>query len=319
MLTDLLSRFPLHRRLLLSLCVAGGTVHGQMLLIQPGTDNPTELRFNPEFVARNGLKSVAGQAWVKRNNEPMLPLDRHFLYRFNETGRLGYSNNSFGKPGSGMDTASVMYTYSPEGRLIQALHNDIHGFFALRQEYDREGRVERTRNVRLENLGTDRYHFVEGASTTISDESYRYQKLNDTVWMKTWLNDRGRPYQEELFTSDGLGYLRQVDRRNLITRKRGRITFTYDENGRLAGRSDQPDLGIQHWSTWTWTYDKAGNPLTRDLFRDGVLASHSEYLYAEGTLFLKAILTRNDETGVIDIIRYDTERQSVLAEPLPMD
>ena len=85
--------------------------HAQMLLVDPGADDPGMLHFNPEFIARNSVKSVSGQAWVKRDGRPMVPLDRHFLYRFGEGGRLGYSNNSFGKPGSGIDTASVMYSY----------------------------------------------------------------------------------------------------------------------------------------------------------------------------------------------------------------
>lgn len=302
--------------LLLAFHLAG---HAQMLLIEPGTEDPDVLRFNTGFIARNGVKSVSGQAWVKRDNRPMLPLERHFLYRFGEEGRLGYSNNSFGKPGSGIDTASVLYSYDGEGRLLQELHNDLNGYYALRNEYDRQGRPVHVSNVRLENLGGDRYRFVEGAATIISDERYEYRALNDTAWQKTWLNDRGRPYQEETFMQDRLGYLRQVERLNLITRRRGRLTFTYDEKGRLAERNEQPDLSIQHWTTWKWTYDQAGNPLTRDLLRDGILARHGEYLYAEGTLFLKAIITKNEETGVIDIIRYETERRSPLAEPLKMD
>lgn len=298
--------------------VLGMAVQAQVLLIEPGTEDPDVLRFNPEFVARNSVASVSCQAWVKRDNRPMVALDRHYLYRFNESGRLGYSNNSFGKPGTGLDTASVMYSYGSDGRLIQELHNDLHGFYALRMQYDKEGRTEHVEHVRMENLGRNRYHFVEGPSTVVSAEQYRYQALNDSMWMKTWLNDRGRPFQEELFTQDALGYLRQVDRRNLITQRRARITFHYDENGRLSERKEQADLGIQHWTTWKWTYDPAGNPLVRDLYQDDILVKHSEYLYAEGTLFLKAIITRNEGSGVIDIMRYETQRQSALAEPLNM-
>lgn len=307
---------PLRSLLFFSLFSLGAVLHAQMLLIEPGTDDADKLQFNPAFIARNSVASVSGQAWVKRDNKPMVPLDRHYLYRFNDTGRLGYSNNSFGRPGSGFDTASVMYSYTAEGRLIQELHNDLHGFYALRMQYDTEGRVEHMEHVRLENLGADRYHFTEGGATIVSDERYRHQALNDTIWMKTWLNDRGRPFQEELFTQDALGYLRQVDRRNLITQRRARVSFTYDEHGRLAERSEQPDLAIQHWSTWKWTYDPAGNPLTRDLYRDDIHVKHSEYLYADSTLFLKAVITRDEGTGVIDIIRYETRRHSALAEPL---
>lgn len=283
-------------------------VNAQMLLVEPGAEDPMLLRFDREFIARNHVTSVKGQLWVKRDGRPMLPQDRFFLYRFGDGGRVGYSNNSFGKPGSGIDTASVMYTYDDKGALLQELHNDINGYFALRLEYDTQGHPVHVKNVRLENLSSDRYRFVEGTSTIISDERFEYATLNDTAWRKTYLNDRGRPYQEETFTKDKLGYLKQIERHNLITQRRGRTTFTYDAKGRLAERSEQTDLGAQQWSTWTWTYDASGDPITRDLSRNGVLMRHSEYLYAEGTLFLKAIITKNNETGLIEVLRYETMR-----------
>ncbi len=294
--------------ILLGILTSASLAHGQVLLVDPGAEDPGLLHFNPEFIARNGIKSVSGEAWVKRDGRPMVALDRHFLYRFGEGGRLGYSNNSFGKPGTGIDTASVMYSYDSNGRLLQELHNDLHGYYALRKEYDQDGRPAHVENVRLENLSSDRYRFVEGSTTIISDERYEYITLNDTMWRKTWLNDRGRPYQEETFTKDQLGYLRSIEQRNLITQRRGRISFAYDANGRLAERQEQADLGMPQRSIWKWTYDKAGNPLTRDLLRNDVLIRHSEYLYAEGTFFLKAIITKNNETGLIDIVRYETQR-----------
>ena len=293
---------------LLGILTTAFLAQGQMLLVDPGADDPGMLHFNPEFIARNGVKSVSGQAWVKRDGRPMVALDQYFLYRFGEGGRLGYSNNSFGRPGSGIDTASVMYSYDSNGRLLQELHNDLHGYFAFRKEYDKDERAVHVENVRLENLSPDRYRFVEGSTTIISDERYEYITLNDTMWRKTWLNDRGRPYQEETFTKDQLGYLRSIKQLNLITQRRGLITFTYDAKGRLAERQEQTDLGMPQWSTWKWTYDKAGNPLTRDLLRNDVLMRHSEYLYVEGTLLLKAVITKNNETGLIDIVRYETTR-----------
>ncbi len=292
----------------LLLCALGGA-RAQMLRVEAGAADPDVLRFNPEFIARNNVVSVAGQAWVKRENKPMVALDRHFLYRFAADGKLGYANNSFGKPGSGMDTASVRYSYNAKGQLIQELRNDVHGFFALRMQYDAQGRPDHVEHVRMENAASGRYQFIEGPATVISDERFEYAQLNDTTLRKTWLNDQGRAYQEEVYTHDKLGYLRSIDRRNLITQRRGRISFTYNEQGRLSERSEQPDLGQQHWTSMQWTYDGAGNPLTRDLLRDGLLMQHTEYLYAEGSMLLKALITKNNETGAIDVVRYEVVRQ----------
>lgn len=286
----------------------GTTSHAQMLLVEAGPQDPQLVLFNPAFIARNGVKSVAGQQWKKADGRPMVAMDRYYAYRFTRDGKLDYSNNSFGHPGSGVDTASVIYTYDGEGRLQEALHNDLHGYYALRRTYDEEGREAHVEHVRIENLSTDRYRLVEGAHTRISAESFRYQWLNDTTLHKTWLNDQGRPYQEELFNYNALGYLTEISRRNLITQQRARSLFQYNAKGRLEEWSNQPDLAKQHWNNWRWTYDDAGNPLTRDLFQDGIQVEHSEYLYADGTLFLKAVLTKHLGSGLIDIVRFETAR-----------
>lgn len=294
--------------LLLAACMAQFPLAAQMLLVEPAAEDPRPVQFNPVFIARNGVKAVSGRSFVKRDGRPMHAQDRFHLYRFGQDGRLGYANNSFGHPGTGFDTASVMYSYDADGRLLQELHNDLHGYFALRKGYDGEGRVVHEAHVRLENLGTDRYRFVEGRATVVSDERLEYSVVNDTTWRRTRLNDRGRPYEEETFSRDALGYLRRIERRNLITQRRGRIAFQYDAQGRLAERHDQPDLGSENQTTWKWTYDKAGNPLTYDVLQNGVATRHTEFLYAEDTLFLKALITRQEDSGVIDVIRYTTER-----------
>lgn len=282
--------------------------HAQMLLVDPRAEDPDLLQFNSEFIARNGVKSVNGQLWTKQDGRPMLPLDRFFQYRFGAAGLVDRSFDIFGKVVNGMDTASVIYNYDKNGRCLQEIHNDLHGFYALRTEYGPEGLPVRETHVRLENLNADRSRFDAGASTVISDERYLYGAVNDTVMRKTFLNDRGRPYQEETYTMDRLGYLRTVEMQNLITQRRGRSTFTYDAKGRLAERTGQTDLAVPTTSTWRWTYDAAGNPLTRDLLHNGSLVRHGEFLYAEGTLFLKAVITKNDETGMIEVLRFDVAR-----------
>lgn len=288
--------------------MACSVLNAQMLLVDATAERPTSLTFNPDFIARNGVKSVTGQDWTKRDGRPMVARNRYYLYRFGDRGLLGYSNNSFGKPGSGVDTASVLYANGSDGRLLEELHNDPNGWYSIRREYDIGGKPVRATHVRIENLSSDRYRLEPGATTIVSDETFEYTAINDTSWRKTFMNDRGRPYQEEVYKYDRLGYLRAVEGRNLITQRMGRTTFAYDANGRLGERVDVSDLGAPHPETWRWTYDRAGNPLSRDFLRDGTPVRHSEYVYAEGTLFLKAVITRDLETGLIEMVRYETGR-----------
>ncbi len=297
-------------RSFLTVAILATALHAQaqMLLVEPGLGDPGVLQFNPAFIMRNGIAAVNAQLWTKRDGRPMQPLDRYFRYRFSTDGHLDRATHVLGKAATGMDTASILYSYSTDGRLLQELHNDVHGFYALQMEYGPDGRPVRETHVRLGGLTAALDGPGADTPTVISDERYTYAEVNDSTWRKTILNDRGRPYEEQTFIKDHLGYLRTIETRNLITQRRGSATFGYDGNGRLAKRTTQANLAIADSITWTWTYDAAGNPLACDLLRNNTLARHSEYLYAEGTLFLKAVITKDADTGLIEILRMDVVR-----------
>ena len=97
--------------------------------------------------------------------------------------------------------------------------------------------------------------------------------------------------------------------RNLITGRAGRISLRYDEKGHLAERIEQMDLNSPSTEKRIWRYDPAGNVIESDQWRDEKLHRHTEYLYEEGTLLLKATIAKDMDTGIIHIMRYTTERQ----------
>ncbi len=285
------------------------TSHAQMLLIEPGSDDPAALRFNPAFIFRNHVTAINGEANLKRDGEPIRSKNERTRFEFDGFGRTVFSNSTFGKPGSGHDTATVTFTYDAKGRVTEQLRNDPNGWFALRDELDTLGRATRQSYVRIDNLGIDRYQFVRGTETTISDERFLYAAINDTAWSRTWINDRALPYREQIFHKDRWGYLRGIDDRNLITSHSGRITFRYDEKGHLAERIEQADLSTSASQKRVWRYDAAGNVTLCDAWRDDRHTKHTEYLYEEGTMLLKAVLTKDMDTGLIHIGRYTTERR----------
>lgn len=284
-------------------------VSSQELLIEPGAADPDLLRFNPAFVLRNGVVEVLGQPMVKRENEPMRERKEKHLYRFDGAGQINYSNHSFGQPGTGRDTASVTFAHDAHGRVVEELHNDLAGHYLLTLALDDSGRAVRETYARVENLGTDRYHFVPGQRTEISDERFRYEAINDTAWRKLFVNSGGLPYREQVWSRDRWGYLRSIDDRWLVTSRMGRITFRYDEKGHLVERIEQPDLAQAATVKHIWRYDTAGNVTLCDRFRNDTLVEHREYLYEEGTMFLKATVSKHHDTGLIHIVRYTTTRR----------
>ncbi|MBL7940769.1 MAG: hypothetical protein JNL43_15515 [Flavobacteriales bacterium] len=293
---------------LLLLCTVC-SLQGQALLILPETSDVHELHFNPQFIQRNGITAIIGQQMVKRDGQPMREKNEKYLYRFNAAGLPVYTNNSFGQPGSGRDTANTTYTYDTAGRIRRRLRNDLAGHFAYDIELDDKGRTIRETYTRIENLGTDRYNLIPGKVTEISDEHFRYETPNDTVLRKLFTNNHGLPFREQVHTKDKMGYLRSIDDRYLISNRRSRTTFRYDEKGRLAERIEQPDMAFPRTIKRTWQYDAAGNVLDGTLWHDDRQIDREEYLYDAQTMMLTARLTKDMASGVIHVVRFTTERR----------
>ncbi|MBL7982659.1 MAG: hypothetical protein JNL52_12710 [Flavobacteriales bacterium] len=304
-----------HRSLLLPLLFAPLLLSAQALLVLPGTDDPGALVFNEKFIARNGITAIQGQRMIKRDNEPMREQREKHLYRFDASGRTTYANHSYGNPGTGRDTASVRFTYDAQGHTTRRLRNDLGGHFAYDMQLDDQGRVVRETYSRIENLGTDRYDLVPGTVTAISDEHYRYETVNDSVYKRIYTNDLGLPFREQVFSKDKLGYLRSIEDRYLISNRRSRITFRYDDKGRLAERVEQPDLAEARTTRRVWRYDAAGNVIEGELWHDQRQVEREEYLYEANTMLLTARLTKDLSTGTIHVIKFTTERGNVAQRP----
>lgn len=284
-------------------------VHAQVLRVEPGTDDPMSLRFNEAFIQRNGIVSIEGQGNVKRDGEPIRQKNERAEYRFDAAGRMTYSNTSYGRSSATMDTSFLTCVYDATGRLIEQQRNDRSGRFAQRDSLDAAGHCLRRTHVRIQEPVTGGYTSAKVTETVISDERYTYATINDTAERVTWHNDRGLPYREQVFHKDRWGYLRVIEDRNIITGRRGQTSFRYDEKGRQAERIEQSDITSNSTRKHIWRYDKAGNVTLCDAWMDEKRTRHSEYLYEEGTLLLKAIIAKDMETGLIHITRYTTQRR----------
>jgi len=297
----------IHHALPLLLLALPSSPRAQMLLIVPGLEDPAELRFNERFIAEHRIATLAGQEMVKRDNEPMRKRNEKHLYRFDEQGRLLYSNHSFGNPGSGRDTASTTFVYDEGGHLRLKVRSDAGGRFTHETERDERGRPVRETYARVEDRGTDRHSLEPGMVTGIGDERFTYQVLNDSTSRKTYINSLDLPYREQTTTHDAQGRPRAIEDRYLVNNRRSRVRFAYDGQGRLVERIEQPDLALPRTIRRAWLYDAVGNVSAGDLWHDERHVQREEFVHDERGGILKARLTRDTESGSILVVRFTVE------------
>ncbi|MBV6403875.1 MAG: hypothetical protein IT228_10935 [Flavobacteriales bacterium] len=297
------------RTVALLLALVPGVLPAQVLRILPSEKKPDHPSWDTAFMRRNAVAAIIGTTAVKVEGKPMYDLPERVLYRFDPAGRMVYANTSRGRPGSGTDTTSVIWEHDSLGRPLSQLRTDIAGHYLLETAYDSTGRAVGETYVRVANLGPDRYHFRPGERTVIGQERFGYRKESDTAWVRVYRNDLDLPYREQRHAYDRWGYLRSIEDLYLMSGRRSRVEFRYDEKGRLAERTEKPDLrGPQHVRE-TYRYDTVGNLLATELYQDDRLVRHEELLYEEGTMFLKARLSKDVATGRIQVVRYRTERR----------
>ncbi|MBK9539976.1 MAG: hypothetical protein IPO12_14715 [Flavobacteriales bacterium] len=281
----------------------------QVLSVPTVPEDTPQPVWDAAFIQRNGVTAIIGTPSVKRDGQPIREQRERTLYKFDDLGRQVYANTSFGRPGTGTDTASTVSTYDADGCVKESLRNDLAGHYLTERTYDYLCRVTSETYVRVENLGPDRYQFLAGQRTVISQERHVYRTESDTAWIRTTLNDRGLPYREQRHAYDRWGYLRSIEDRYLVSGRRSRVTFRYNEKGRLAERIVQADLLDPRTVKELYHYDVAGNLTASDLYHGDKAVRRDEYLYEENTMFLKARLSQDLESNMIRIMRYHTERR----------
>ena len=302
------------RALLLHIACLPCALMAQELIVPPGTGDPMELHFNEVFMARNGIMAIEGVRQLKRDGEPIRGKNEWEEFRFDGSGRTVWSGIFFDRNNAATDTSCVTRIYDARGLLCEQRRNDRSGEFAQRDSLDGEGRCLRRTHVRIQGPVTGGLALMRPLETLISDERFSHTVItvppdSESAWRVTWHNEHGLPYREQTFRKDRWGYLRAIEDRNIITGRQGEVTFRYDEKGRLAERIEQADRSTPAFVKHIWRYDNAGNVTLCDSWRNEKQTRHTEYLYEDGTLLLKAILAKDMETGLIHITRYTTRRR----------
>lgn len=286
-------------------CVASGAAqiidNGQC---QAFTD---ETFFNAEFICTNKVKSIKGTIQTKAQMDRIRDRGLETFYGFDSTGRQIIQYSTYLRYSNTKDTTVINYYYDDQGRICTQRRNDVHGFYSYNYEYDSLGRMIKESYCRDENVGPNKSSFELGNQYVIVSEEYGYEQIDETHMKRSFYNNNGLVYQEEVSHYDENGYLTDITTKLIIGKRGSKITFEYDEHGRVSRKTDYANLDVTNEIMTEYQYDEIGNLIMIDEYRNGVHITNKELLYDEKTMLFDAMITLDVETNYITIIKYEYE------------
>ena len=166
---------------------------------------------------------------------------------------------------------SMVTTYDNQNRVTEALETTNGYARSIWYNYDSANRLISYQKgwareiYQYDSFGRQRYHFTSYRDTTVLTNIYTYETPADdktTSRVAAFTNRYGGRDVVDRYTYDDNG--------NILTISDGTYTtsYTYDTANQLTRENNQ-----KAGKTWVWTYDNAGNILSR-----------KEYAYTTGTL-----------------------------------
>lgn len=259
--------------------------------------------FNVNFIKENQIQAMKGAISFKKELDIIRPQYLVEVFQFNPEGKqtstLKTTKNSRGK----RDTAVVYFSYDNDD-LICKRKSDTYGFFSDNYIYDSSGRVIQKTYNRDDNAGPNKFSFQLKKSYKIVSEEYRYQEVSAQQLKKLHYNNYKRPFMEEVINRDENGYLKEITSKTVIGNRRSKTLFEYDEQGQVMKKTEWPNLDKATKYENYYIYDRLGNLIEHNFYKNSTHKLHRKLLYNGATMFLESQLAKEMSTGTITITKY---------------
>lgn len=260
--------------------------------------------FNEQFIKSNKIKSIQGSRSSKKVKDIIRSKGLDFYYRFNMDGTLAKQMSTFHHPLQSKDTNIIDYLYLPNQQISVIRKSDAYGYYSHRYFYDDKENIVKQTYYREENKCPSKNTFELAKEYIIKDDSFSYHQLSDRQLKKIFYNNYHKPYKEQISYYDELDYLKEEYTKYLIGNKKSRITYEYDENGRISKIINQPNLNTAEKTTEIYTYDELNNVLEIKVYNNDVYTTSKQFLYDKKTYLLTAQIIQDVATEFIRIIQY---------------
>ena len=260
--------------------------------------------FNEKFIKINKIKSIKGSWSSKKVKDIIRKKNVDFYYEFDENGMLQQQYSTFLSQDIKKDTNVIAYTYNNENKIIVKRKTDNNGFFSLTYDYDAKGNLLKETYAREENASNTKNDFNLKKQYIIKTDSFHYERLSNNQEKITHYNSYGKSYKETFYYYDNLGYLSEVYTKYLIGNKKSKITYKYNETGKLSERTTHADLNKNFIKKEVFIYDEIGNLMEIKTYENDEYKTSTQFLYDKNML-MTAQLTKVITTEFLTIIQYE--------------
>ncbi|PCI93482.1 MAG: hypothetical protein COB15_16325 [Flavobacteriales bacterium] len=259
--------------------------------------------FNTQFIKSNNIKSITGSISSKKVRDIIRSTGTDYHYQFGEDGQLKNQLSSYFSDGF-KDTTTLFYTYNAKGQIAVKRKSDSYSYCSYHYNYDNANNIITQTYCRDENKFDSKNKFELKKEYVIVKDSFSYLKISDEQTKKFFYNSYGKKFKEQINYYDKLGYLIEEYTKFIIGNNKKKLTYEYNENGRLFKKHIFTNIAKDKKTTEIYTYDKIGNVLDIKYFKNSTHNSTKQFLYDKKTMLLTAMIIQDIETEFVRIIKY---------------
>ncbi len=262
--------------------------------------------FNQTFIKQNNIKSITGSISSKKVRDIIRSKGLDYYYEFNKNGTLKIQLSSHLSSGI-KDSTTVNYTYNDKGLLSVKRKNDSYGYFSYNYKYNENNNIVLQTYCRDENKLNTKKNFELKKQYIISTDSFSYKKYDDTQTKKYYYNGYKKVFKEQINYYNEYGYLTEEYTKFIIGNNKKKVTYEYDEHGRLFKKHTYTSIAEGAKTTEVYTYDEIGNVLDIKTYNKEKHTNTKQFLYDSKTMLLTAQIIQDIETEFLRIIQYRYE------------
>jgi len=269
---------------------------------QPLVDNRPF--FNSTFIKNNKITSITGSISSKKVKDIIRKKGVNYYYEFNSNGKLKKHLSTHLK-NELKDSITTYYSYTEKGKVNVKRKTDNHGYYSYRYLYDDLNRIILQTYSRDKNSNASKDSFKLKEEYIITSDSFVYEKYDSTHIKKLFYNSYRKVYKEQNNYFNTYGYLIEIYSKYIIGNRKEKITYEYDEKGRLAKENNYFDIAKNKKNTTVYVYDNNDNILSIKYFNEDKHISTKEFLYDKKTFLLTAQIIQDIASEYLQIIQYN--------------